>query len=180
MVSGIEIYIQKSGAVICSFWMFCSGVISRGSYLVEGRESWFFCLFSGMTCFKWPWDRSLFSHVRNWGGQVTGHFEIDNDQTESLSNWCLSWETDESGGHESKVGDNTVPQIVPSIRWIIIYININIPTKQELRLPIVQCSLCEGVRLPLVAQNEALLSQRGCLVTRLNWGSWHCRWNQLA
>ena len=58
--------------------------------------------------------------------------------------------------------------LTPHIKWIIIYISINIPSVQELRVPIVQHSRCEGKSIPHAAQITPQLSQRGYCVTRLN------------
>ena len=38
---------------------------------------------------------------------------------------------DESGGHESKDGDNIVHQILTPILWIILYISINIAEEKR-------------------------------------------------
>ena len=64
-----------------------------------------------MTCLKQPLCTSLFSHSgKPRGGRLTGHFNIYHDETASLYIQCVAQETDESGGNEPKVGDNTLHQ----------------------------------------------------------------------
>ena len=73
-----------------------------------------------------------------------------------------------SGGHEAKNGGNTVGQIVPPICWTILYISINIPLEQQLRVPIIQHLRCDGESFPHGAHHAPLLSQRFCCVTMLD------------
>ena len=47
-----------------------------------------------------------------------------------LYNQYLARDTDESGGHEALDGGITVHQILTLIRWIILYISININPEQ--------------------------------------------------
>ena len=88
-----------------------SGVSSSASCLFEDIGDWFPCLCFGMSCLKWPLLTSIFSLVE----KDTGSFTLYHDQTASLLNQCLAQETDESGGHESKVVDNDVCQTVPHL-----------------------------------------------------------------
>ena len=141
--SAMDTSIPKSGAVISHLGMFPSGVTSRDSCFIEGIGPLFPSLCSGLTCFKWPLGTSLFSHVGNtWGSSLTIPFKVYIDQTASLYNWRVAQEPDECAGHEAKVWDNSVGQIVPPMGWIIIYISVNIPAEQQLRLPIIQPSRC--------------------------------------
>ena len=116
MVSAIDMYVQKSIAVISPFRISSSVVLSRTSRLPEGRGPRFPCLLSGMMYFKWPLGKSLFSHIgKDLKCSITGHFKIAHDHRASLNNQCLVWETKMNGGQEAIVGDNTVHQIVPHI-----------------------------------------------------------------
>ena len=68
----------------------------------------------GMKCFKWALCTSLFSLVgKDLSLRFTGPFKTYNDQTATLYNRCLAQETDASGGHKAKDGDNIFHQIVP-------------------------------------------------------------------
>ena len=114
------------------------------------------------------WHGSFFMCRKRRGVFVTGPYKIYHDQTLCLYYSCLYKETCESGGHEANDGDSTVGQIVPPIWWIIIYISINIPAEQQLRVPIIQPSGCDGDSFPHEAHHTPLHSQRGCCVTRFN------------
>lgn len=50
----------------------------------------------------------------------------------------------------------------------MIYISINLPPEQQIRVHIVQPARCEGDSFPHGAKKTPLLSQRGCFVTRLD------------
>ena len=94
-----------------------------------------------------------------WSSWYTGPFRINHNQKERLYNQSLAQKPEESGGHEAKNGENTLHQIVPPIRLIILYISINIPPEQQLRVPIIQPLMYEGERFSHATPNTPLLSQ---------------------
>lgn len=98
-----------------------------------------------------------------WGGKHTGPLMTCHDQTASVYNQCLSWGSDVSGEPKVKDVDNTVHQVVPHMWRMILYIHINIPPEQKLRLPIVQTLGCECDSIPHEGHHNPLLSQRACL-----------------
>ena len=81
------------------------------------------------------------------------------DQTASLYNQFFAQEPDECVGHEAKVGDNTVAKIEPPMGWIIIYISINTPMEQQLRVRCEGESFHMGPIMPLSSHREAIVSQ---------------------
>jgi len=149
--------------------MSSSGVTSRASCLVEGIGAWFPCLCAGMSCFKWPWNTTLssllwtpLSYSTHWSSYIS-HI-----QKPSLYKPHLAWEAVESGGYESTDGDNSVHPRGPPIWWILLSINFDIPTEQELMVSIFELSRFEGEPFPHMAHHTPPFSQRVCFVTRLH------------
>ena len=136
MISSIDLYIQKSGAVISPCWLCPSEVTSRATCLVEVAEAWAPCVCSEMMCLMWPLSMSLFSHVGKELRLLTHwYLKINQDQTASLYNRCLVQLTLVSGGHGDKDGGNIFQQNILPIWWIILYISINIPPEQSSGCP---------------------------------------------
>ena len=92
---------------------------------------------------------------------LTAPFNIYHDPCASLYKHFLSQFTEESVGHESKIGDHIFHPNIPPILWKSLYIRINIPQDQLLRVPIIQPSSFMIEIFSLAAQHAPLISQSG-------------------
>ena len=113
----------------------------------------------GKWCFKRPLGMSFYHMYTKFRWSSYDLIKISHNQLARLYNQCLSKEIYVSVGHEAKVRDNIVHEILQPRWYIILYNSINITPEQHLRMPMVKPLIWEAQNFPHATQNTRPLTE---------------------